>query len=107
MTETEFLEASEALMQAIEDAVDRAGLDVECDRSGNVLTLEGNSGEQIVINRHGPTQQMWLATRKGGLHFENKDGRWLDTRTGVAFEEELQRALEFICGQSLSLHLGV
>ena len=38
MTETEFLEASEALMQQVENAVDAAELDVECDRTGNVLT---------------------------------------------------------------------
>ena len=47
MTETEFLEASEALMQQVENAVDAAELDVECDRTGNVLTIEADSGEQI------------------------------------------------------------
>lgn len=40
MTETEFLEASEALMQQVENAVDAAELDVECDRTGNVLTMK-------------------------------------------------------------------
>ena len=105
MTETEFLEASEALMRAVENAVDAAGLDVECDRSGNVLTLEGDSGEQVVINRHGPTQQMWLATRKGGLHFENKDGQWLNTRDGTSFESALEAALGFVCGEAVEIKL--
>ena len=76
MTETEFLEASEALMQQVENAVDAAELDVECDRTGNVLTIEADSGEQIVINRHTPTQQMWLATRKGVLYRRYKKRRW-------------------------------
>lgn len=106
MTETEFLEASEALMQAVENAVDEAGLDVECDRSGNVLTIEGDSGEQVVINRHGPTLQMWLATRKGGRHFEEKDGRWLDTRSGADFAEALDEGLTFVCGESVHLTLA-
>lgn len=82
MTETEFLEASEALMQQVENAVDAAELDVECDRTGNVLTIEADSGEQIVINRHTPTQQMWLATRKGGLHFENRTASGATLATG-------------------------
>ncbi len=103
MTETEFLEASETLMQNIENAVDEAGLDAECDRSGNVLTIEGASGEQIVVNRHGPTQQMWLATRKGGLHFENKNGQWLNTRDGTRIEEALNVALSFVCGEEVRL----
>ncbi len=105
MTETEFLEASEALMQAVEDAVDACGLDLDCDRSGNVLTLEGDNGEQIVINRHTPTGQMWLATRKGGLHFENKDGRWLNTRDGTTFESALSEAVRFVCGPQASITL--
>lgn len=103
MTETEFLEASEALMQEVENAIDGADLDVECDRSGNVLTIEGDSGEQVVINRHGPTQQMWLATRHGGLHFENKEGRWIDTRSGADFRDSLNEALSFVCGEKVAL----
>ncbi len=105
MTETEFLEASEALMQRIENIVDAAGLDVECDRSGNVLTIEGESGEQIVINRHGPTQQMWLATRKGGLHFENRDGSWVNTRDSSNFQDALNEALSFVCEEQIRLDL--
>lgn len=106
MTETEFLEASEALMQQVENAIDSAGLDVECDRSGNVLTIEADSGEQIVINRHTPTQQMWLATRKGGLHFENVDGKWRNTRDATTFESALNVALSFVCEENVSLSLG-
>ena len=99
MTETEFLEASEALMQQVENAVDAAELDVECDR------IEADSGEQIVINRHTPTQQMWLATRKGGLHFENSDGKWRNTRDGTTFESALQAALNFVCEEDVSFSL--
>ena len=105
MTETEFLEACEALMQQVENAVDAAELDVECDRTGNVLTIEADSGEQIVINRHTPTQQMWLATRKGGLHFENSDGKWRNTRDGTTFESALQAALNFVCEEDVSFSL--
>lgn len=106
MTETEFLEASEALMQSIEQAIDAAGLELDCDRSGNVLTIEADSGEQIVVNRHGPTQQMWLATRKGGLHFEAKDGQWINTRDGTNFRDALNEALGFVCAEPVRVKLN-
>lgn len=69
MTETEFIEYAERLMTAIETALDDVGADVECDRAGNVLTIEADSGDQVVVNLHTPTQQVWLASLKGGYHF--------------------------------------
>ena len=68
MTETEFVERAEALFAGIETALDAAGADVETDCSGNVLTIEADSGEEAAENLHTPTQQVWLASRKGGLH---------------------------------------
>ena len=103
MTESEFLEASEALMDAVEDAVDAAGIDCDCERAGNVLTIEADSGDQVVVNRHTPTQQMWLACRRGGRHYEMKGGAWVDTRSGVDFWQGLEEALSFACGSAVAL----
>ena len=55
MNETQFIEATEALMDDIEDALERSGLDADVDRSGNVMNIEFDNGEQVVVNRHGPT----------------------------------------------------
>lgn len=103
MNETQFVEASEALMQAVEDAVDAAGLDVDATRAGNVLTLEADSGEQVVINRHTPTSQMWVASRKGGLHFECVDGKWVNTRGGEDFWQAVNDALSFAVGEPVNI----
>lgn len=103
MNETQFIEASETLMQAVEDAVDQAGIDVEASRSGNVLTLEADNGEQVVINRHTPTSQMWVASRKGGLHFELQDGVWVNTRGGQTFWQAVNEALTFVCHEPIAL----
>lgn len=103
MNETQFIEATEGLMQAVEDAVDAAGIDVDATRAGNVLTLEADSGEQVVINRHTPTFQMWVASRKGGLHFEYKDGQWINTRGGQTFWQALNEALSFACEETIEL----
>ena len=106
MTETEFTELAESTLQRIQTAVEAVDDDLDVDRQGNVLTIEADSGEQIVINRHTPTQQMWLATRKGGLHFENVGGQWRNTRDATTFESALNVALSFVCEEDVSLSLG-
>lgn len=103
MTETEFVERAEALFAGIETALDAAGADVETDRSGNVLTIEADSGEEAVVNLHTPTQQVWLASRKGGLHFSYDNGRWISTRDGRDFWDALSEAVSFITGESVAV----
>ena len=102
MTETEFVERAEALFAGIETALDAAGADVETDRSGNVLTIEADSGEEAVVNLHTPTQQVWLASRKGGLHFSYDNGRWISSRDGRDFWDALSEAVSFITGESVA-----
>jgi CyaY protein len=103
MSETAFLEAAEALFTRVEDAVEEAGLDIDSSRNGNVLTLESDGGEQVVINMHAPTEQVWLASRAGGLHFTLEDGRWTGTRDGGDFWLALEKALGFILGERVKL----
>ena len=103
MTETEFVERAEALFAGIETALDAAGADVETDRSGNVLTIEADSGEEAVVNLHTPTQQVWLASRKGGLLFSYDNGRWISTRDGRDFWDALSEAVSFITGESVAV----
>ena len=103
MTETEFLEASEALMQQVENAIDAAGLDVECDRSGNVLTIELDDGFQIVINMQTPTRQLWLASLKGGHHYERSGDDWLDTCSRHSISRDLAALLTEKLGRRVEL----
>ena len=103
MNETQFIEATEALMDDIEDALERSGLDADVDRSGNVMNIEFDNGEQVVVNRHGPTQQMWLASRRGGLHFSLQQGQWLCTRTAEDFWKALSETVSGVRGQSVEL----
>jgi iron donor protein CyaY len=75
------------LADALEVADEDGLLDVEL--TGGILTIEFPSGKQFVINKHGPSQQIWLSSPfSGGLHFDYdeasqgwalKDGRRLDT----------------------------
>ena len=69
MTESEFLELAERLLDRIELAVEASVADIELTRAGNVLTLELADDSKIVINSQAPMQQIWVAARSGGFHF--------------------------------------
>ncbi len=93
MTESEFLELAERTLDAIEAAVESAPIDVEVTRTGNVLTLELADGSRVVINSQAPMQQIWVAARSGGFHYERREDAWRDTRDGTELFAALSRIL--------------
>lgn len=103
MDETKFFEAAERLFSRVEDAIDRNCDDVETLRQGHVLTLECDSGLQIVLNVHVPTRQVWMADRQGGLHFELAQNQWLSTRTKEDFWSALNKKLTVALAHPVSL----
>ena len=87
MGESEFLAQAEATLDAIEASLDRLNdldmIDVECSRSGNVLEIEFlNNGSKIIVNSQAAMQELWVASRSGGYHYKQQDGKWLNTRDG-------------------------
>ena len=70
------------------EAADEEGV-LEVELVSGMLTITLPSGQQFVVNRHGPSQQIWLSSPlSGGLHFDYEenskawvlsDGRRLDT----------------------------
>ena len=103
MTESEFLQHSDQLFAYIEDQIDELGLDVDCLSSGNVLTLETDDGTQIIVNRHTPNQELWIAAKSGGYHFAHRDGAWLATRDGSEFFAVLNEALSAASGETVAI----
>ncbi|MFZ6773187.1 iron donor protein CyaY [Undibacterium sp. SXout7W] len=96
MTESEFLTLAEACLREVEEIFERAfdndELDVECSRSGNVLTVEFvNNGSKIIVNSQAPMQEMWLAARSGGFHYRYDGSHWLNTRDGSELFATLSR----------------
>ena len=55
-----------------------------------ILEIECEDGSKVIVNRHVPNREIWVAARSGGFHFRAEDGRWRDTRGG----EELAAALD-------------
>lgn len=103
MTESEFLQYSDDLFSHIEDEIDAGGWDLDGECSGNVLTIENNDGEQIIVNRHAPNQELWIAAKSGGYHFAEHNGRWLSSRDGREFYAVLSQVLSAACGATVTI----
>jgi CyaY protein len=85
MTDSDYLSRAEAVLAAVERAVDEADADIELERSGNVLTLEFENRTKIIVNLQPPMSEIWIAAKAGGFHYRLIDGEWRDTRSGTEF----------------------
>ncbi len=84
MTDLEFLDHAEQLLQAVELACDRindeAEADIDNQRVGGMITLTFENRSQIIINLQKPLHEVWLAARSGGYHFKFDGRDWVDTK---------------------------
>ena len=93
ITESEFIAAADralaAIGEALDAALDESAADLDWSLNDGILELECGDGSKIIVNRHVPNREIWIAARSGGFHFRPREGRWHDTRSG----EELGAAL--------------
>ncbi len=101
LTHKDYLQRAEATLQRIEAAADAVDLDSK--REGSVLTLEFDSGEQVIINLQPAIDELWLASRLGAYHFRHAEGIWRDTREGRDFDALLRDAVATLGGLALPL----
>ena len=108
MSESEFLELAEAVLDevesALEEAADAADVDVECSRTGNVLQVEFvDNGSKIIVNTQAPMQEIWVAARAGGFHYRLDGELWRDTRDGSELFAALSALASAQAGAQLAL----
>ncbi len=109
MNESEFNDIVDDVLvsieDAIEDACDKTGADIDYETSSGILTLSFSNGTQIIINRQTPLKQIWLAARQGGFHFDYNN----DTQQWLCKGKELFSALSEYCsgqaGQTINLKI--
>jgi CyaY protein len=105
MTDLEYLDRAEAVLQAIELACDRINDDTDADidnqRVGGMITLVFRNGSQIVINLQKPLHEIWMAARSGGYHYTFDGQRWMDTKGAGEFFAHLTREASLQAGQAL------
>ncbi|MBX9945485.1 MAG: iron donor protein CyaY [Reyranella sp.] len=79
MSDSTFESLADSLLAALEEGI---GTEVDAELQGGVLTVEGDAGTWV-INKHGPTRQIWLSSPKSGARhyaFDAASGKWRDTR---------------------------
>jgi len=93
ITESGFIAAADRTLAVIGEAVDAAledsDADIDWSLNDGILEIECADGSKLIVNRHVPNREIWVAARSGGFHFRAQDGAWRDTRSG----EELGAAL--------------
>lgn len=92
MNESEFQEIADQTIEDLQDAIDNSGADIDYDEIGGVLTLEFENGSKIIFSKQGAMNQLWMAAKSGGFHFDyNSDmGLWL---CDIGENEELSSML--------------
>jgi CyaY protein len=103
MTESEFIERAEAVLLALESAIDTVDAGIDCSRSGGVLTLELDNDTKIIVNTQLPTRQIWVAARSGGFHFSYDGHAWRDTREGTELFATLSKLVSAQGGRAVVL----
>jgi len=95
MTDTEFMDRAELVLKSIESACDRINdetlTDIDNQRSGSMITLVFANRSQIVINLQKPLQEIWLAAKCGGFHYQFDGNKWFDTKGQGEFFASLSR----------------
>ena len=102
-SESEFVALTERVLAAIGEAVDAGGEDLDWSENDGVLTIECPDGSRVIVNRHVPNRELWVAARTGGFHFRVDGGSWRDTRGGEELAAALSRLLRLQGGVTIDL----
>jgi frataxin len=82
------------------EALDEDGT-LEVELLNGILIIELPSGKQFVVNKHGPSQQIWLSSPlSGGLHFDydNDNQAWV-IKDGTRLDTLLKAEVETLLGE--------
>jgi CyaY protein len=106
MTDLEFLDLAEQLLQSVEESCDRINdetdADLDSQRVGGMVTLTFSNRSQIVLNMQKPLHELWLAARSGGYHFKWDGSAWQDTKGQGELRAILTRETSAQSGLALS-----
>jgi CyaY protein len=106
MTDTQFLDQAERLLQTIESCCDRLNdqtdADIDNQRVGGMITLTFPNASQVIVNLQKPLQEVWLAARSGGYHFRFDGQAWQDSKGQGEFFSVLTRCANAQAGSALS-----
>ncbi len=102
MTESEFNQVADAVFARIEQTIDASAADIDYDNNGAVMQIEFADGGKLIVNRHAPNQEIWLAAKSGGFHFGYRDGNWVSRRDGSELYAQLGELVRMGSGEEIS-----
>jgi len=105
MDEAEFAAQASVALDALERAFEEIDLDFEL-KEGGILEIEFEDGAKIIVNRHAPAREIWVAARAGGFHFRWDGTAWRDTRSGAELFGALSDLVSGQLGRRVRLRLG-
>lgn len=105
MNDTEFNTTVDAILMTIEDTVEDLDLDIDLENSGGILTLTFANGSKVIINRQGPTKEIWVAARSGGFHCGYRDNAWVCNTTQETLPDLLSRVCSEQAGTAVRISL--
>lgn len=98
MDESAFIAAADATLEkiglALDAALETSGADLDWDLRDGVLTIECDDASRIIVNRHVPNREIWVAAKSGAFHFRADEGRWRDARGSEELAAALARLLK-------------
>jgi CyaY protein len=107
ITESEFIAAADRTLANIGAALDaaaaRSDVDLDWGLNDGILQIECEDGSKIVVNRHVPNREIWVAARSGGFHYRSGDGLWRDTRSGAELGAALASLVQAQAGLTIAL----
>lgn len=105
LTEAEYSARAEPELQALLEALDEVGDELDAELASDILTVEFADGARFVINSHRAARQIWMAAEKKAWHFDfdPKDERWIANKTGEELWTVLEAALKRKLGETTAL----
>ena len=103
MNDAQYHQLADDLMLAVEEAVDECEVDIDYETASGILTLTFPNQTKIIINKQAPLQQIWVATKFNGHHFNLVDDKWIDERFGDEFWHLINDAASKQAGQPVNL----
>ena len=84
MTDSEFMDHAESLLQQLETSCDRlneqSDIDIDNQRVGGMVTITFPNRSQLIVNLQKPLHEVWLAAQSGGYHYRFDGAAWQDTK---------------------------
>jgi CyaY protein len=107
MTDSEFMDQAESLLQQLETACDRlneqSDIDIDNQRVGGMVTLTFPNRSQLIVNLQKPLHEVWLAAQSGGYHYRFDGAAWQDTKGQGEFWQQFTSDAQRQFGAPLNL----